>query len=146
MNDAMKLILLVEDNPDDVSLVMHAFKRLGIMNPVAVVRDGVEALDFLFARNAYHARKKASSPLVILDLQLPKLDGLGVLKAIRENAQTSQLPVFILTSSKEDEDLISGYSLGIAGHIRKSVDFVEFSEAIKAFGSYWLVTAGANNA
>jgi len=139
MNDAMKPILLVEDNPDDVTLAMRAFKNSRVKNPVVVVRDGLEALDFLFARGAHSERAGAISPLVILDLNLPKLGGLGVLKAIRADARTQQLPVLILTSSKEDEDLISGYSLGVTTYLRKSVDFAEFVEAVKTLGTYWLV-------
>lgn len=139
MKGTMKLILLVEDNPDDVALAMRAFKHSRVMNPVEVVRDGVEALDFLFARGAYSKRAGAPSPMVILDLNLPKLSGLGVLKAIRADARTQQLPVLILTASKEDEDLLSGYSLGVTSFLRKSVDFAEFVEAVKTLGTYWLM-------
>jgi len=138
MNEASKTILLVEDNDDDVALTLRAFKRSHLMNPVAVVRDGVEALDFLFARGA-HADKGAALPtLVILDLKLPKLDGLGVLKAMRAEARTSLLPTVILTSSKEEQDVIAGYSLGANSYVRKPVDFAEFLEAVKILGIYWL--------
>ena len=140
MSDANRVILLVEDNPDDVTLTLRAFKRSHVMNPVAVARDGIEALDFLFARGAHGDRAGALLPaLVILDLKLPKLDGLGVLKAIRQDERTRLLPVVILTSSKEEQDLISGYSLGANSYVRKPVDFAEFVEAVKVLGIYWLM-------
>lgn len=140
MNDANKAILLVEDNPDDATLTLRAFKRSHVMNEIAVVRDGIEALDFLFARGDYEGRAAAPLPtLVILDLKLPKLDGLGVLKAIRADERTRLLPVVILTSSKEEQDLISGYSLGANSYVRKPVDFNEFLEAVKVLGIYWLM-------
>jgi len=140
MSDANKVILLVEDNADDAALTLRAFKRSHVMNTIAVARDGIEALDFLFARGAYADRADAPPPtLVILDLKLPKLDGLGVLKAIRADERTRFLPVVILTSSKEEQDLISGYSLGANSYVRKPVDFVEFAEAVKVLGIYWLM-------
>ena len=140
MNDANKIILLVEDNPDDAALTLRAFKRSHLINPIAVARDGIEALDFLFARGAYSERAGAALPtLVILDLKLPKLDGLGVLKAIRADERTRFLPVVILTSSKEEQDLISGYALGANSYVRKPVDFAEFQEAVKVLGMYWLM-------
>ena len=136
-----KTILLVEDNPDDEKLTIRAFKKSNIMNPIAVARDGVEALDFLFARGAYSERAGAPLPtLVVLDLKLPKLDGLGVLKAVRANDRTKLIPVVILTSSKEEQDLIAGYQLGANSYVRKPVDFVEFMEAAKLIGIYWLMT------
>jgi two-component system response regulator len=132
MSDSNRVILLVEDNPDDATLTLRAFKRSHIMNPVAVVRDGVEALDFLFARGVHGDRAGEPLPtLVILDLKLPKLDGLGVLKALRGDERTRLLPVVILTSSKQEQDLISGYSLGANSYVRKPVDFAEFLEAVK---------------
>jgi two-component system response regulator len=139
MNDAMKIILLVEDSPGDVALALHAFERCRIMNPVVVVRDGVEALDFLFARGAHSGRAGAPPPMIILDLKLPKLDGLSVLKAIREDPRIQQEPVIILTSSKEEEDRVSGYTLGITKYLRKPVDPAEFIEALKALGACWLM-------
>jgi two-component system response regulator len=140
MNDSNKVILLVEDNPDDVALTLRAFKRSHLMNPMAVARDGIEALDFLFARGAHAERAGAALPtLVILDLKLPKLDGLGVLKAMRADPRTQYLPVVILTSSKEEQDLISGYALGANSYVRKPVDFAEFLEAVKVLGIYWLM-------
>lgn len=140
MNDDSKIILLVEDNPDDVALTLRAFKRSHLMNPITVARDGVEALDFLFARNAHANRASQPLPtLIILDLKLPRLDGLGVLKAIRAEERTRFLPVVILTSSKEEQDLISGYALGANSYVRKPVDFAEFLEAAKVLGIYWLM-------
>jgi two-component system response regulator len=140
MTAADKIILLVEDNPDDAKLTLRAFKQSNIANPIAVARDGVEALDFLFARGAYSERVGKPLPtLIILDLKLPRLDGLGVLKAIRADARTKLVPVVILTSSKEEQDLISGYSLGANSYVRKPVDFAEFLEAAKSLGIYWLM-------
>jgi len=139
MNEENKTILLVEDNPDDVALTLRAFKRSHLMNPLAVARDGVEALDFLFARGAHAGRAGAPLPtLVILDLKLPKLDGLGVLKALRADTRTALLPTVILTSSKEEQDVVSGYSFGANSYVRKPVDFTEFVEAVKVLGLYWL--------
>ncbi|MBV8124430.1 MAG: response regulator [Burkholderiaceae bacterium] len=139
MSDENKIILLVEDNPDDVVLTLRAFKRSNLMNPIVVVRDGVEALDYLFARGAHAGRDGASLPtLVILDLKLPKLDGLGVLKALRADARTALLPTVILTSSKEEQDVVSGYAFGANSYVRKPVDFTEFVEAVKVLGLYWL--------
>jgi two-component system response regulator len=140
MSETSKDILLVEDNADDVTLTLRAFKRSHVMNTIAVARDGIEALDFLFARGAYENRAGAPLPtLIILDLKLPKLDGLGVLKALRADKRTRLLPVVILTSSKEEQDLISGYSLGANSYVRKPVDFAEFVEAVKVLGIYWLM-------
>jgi two-component system response regulator len=140
VTEANKVILLVEDNPDDEALTLRAFKRSHVMNPIAVARDGIEALDFLFARGAFSERIGAPLPtLVILDLKLPKLDGLGVLKALRADSRTQLIPVVILTSSKEEQDLISSYSLGANSYVRKPVDFTEFQEAVKILGIYWLM-------
>jgi two-component system response regulator len=140
MSNTNKVILLVEDNPDDVELTLRAFKRSHLMNPIVVARDGIEALDFLFARGPHAERANAPLPtLAILDLKLPKLDGLGVLKAIRADQRTALLPVVILTSSKEEQDMVSGYSLGANSYVRKPVDFTEFLEAVKVLGIYWLM-------
>lgn len=139
MSEESKTILLVEDNPDDVALTLRAFKRSHLMNPLVVARDGVEALDFLFARGAHADRADLPLPtLVILDLKLPKLDGLGVLKALRADPRTTLLPTIILTSSKEQQDIVDGYSFGANSYVRKPVDFVEFVEAVKVLGLYWL--------
>ena len=141
MDQMSKTILLVEDNPDDAKLTLRAFKRNNMLNPIVVARDGVEALDFLFARGAYAERAGKPPPtLIILDLKLPKLDGLGVLKAVRGDERTQLIPVVILTSSKEEQDLIQGYSLGANSYVRKPVDFAEFQEAVKLLGIYWLMT------
>jgi two-component system response regulator len=140
MNDPSKVILLVEDNPDDEALTLRALRRSHLLNPIAVARDGVEALDFLFARGAHAGRAGEPPPtLVVLDLKLPRLDGLGVLKAIRADARTRFMPVVILTSSQEERDLISGYELGANSYVRKPVDFNEFLEAAKVLGIYWLM-------
>ena len=141
MDQMSKTILLVEDNPDDAKLTLRAFKRNNMLNPVVVAPDGVEALDFLFARGAYAERAGKPPPtLIILDLKLPKLDGLGVLKAVRDDERTKLIPVVILTSSKEDQDLVQGYSLGANSYVRKPVDFTEFQEAVRLLGIYWLMT------
>jgi two-component system response regulator len=131
------VILLVEDNPDDEALTLRAFKKSNLGNEIVVARDGVEALDYLFGTSAQdlgHLPK-----LVLLDLKLPKLDGLEVLERIRADERTKLLPVVILTSSKEQEDLIKSYSLGANSYIRKPVDFNQFINAIQQLGLYWLV-------
>lgn len=135
-----KRILLVEDNPDDVALAIRAFKKNNIANEVKVIGDGEEALDFLFARGIYTG--EASQPLpevMLLDLKLPKVEGLEVLRQIRAYPRTHLLPVVILTSSHEDRDLVAGYSLGANSYIQKPVDFNQFTEAIRQLGMYWLV-------
>jgi two-component system response regulator len=133
-------ILLVEDNPDDVDLTLRAFQKNNIANEVIVARDGVEALDYLFARGSHANRDPARSPsVVLLDLKLPRLDGLEVLGQIRADGRTKLLPVVILTSSKEEQDLIKGYALGANSYIRKPVDFAQFMEAVRQLGLYWLV-------
>ncbi|HXV97247.1 MAG TPA: response regulator [Anaerolineae bacterium] len=135
-----KTILLVEDNPDDEVLGLRALKKNNIGNKVIVRRDGVGALDFLFGRGADEGRNLNEMPQVILlDLKLPKLNGLEVLRQIRANERTKLLPVVILTTSKEEQDLIDSYSLGANGYIRKPVDFVQFTEAVRQLGLYWLV-------
>jgi two-component system, response regulator len=135
-----RAILLVEDNPRDEELTLRALKKSNIVNPVFVARDGVEALDYLFARGPHAGRAESALPqLVLLDLKLPKLDGLEVLKALRLDERTKLLPVVILTSSVEEQDLIRGYSLGANSYVRKPVDFVQFSEAVRQLGLYWLV-------
>jgi len=140
MDQMSKIILLVEDNPDDVKLTLRAFKRNNMLNPIAVARDGIEALDFLFARGAYADRAGKPLPtLIILDLKMPRLDGLGVLKAIRADERTRLIPVVILTTSKEDQDLVNSYSLGANSYVRKPVDFAEFLESARILGIYWLM-------
>jgi two-component system response regulator len=136
----MNEILLVEDNPDDVDLTLRAFRKSKIANHVVVVRDGVEALDYLFATGAYTARDPSMLPqVVLLDLKLPRLGGLQVLERVRANPKTKLLPIVILTSSTEEGDRLSGYSRGANSYIRKPVDFQEFVEAIAHIGLYWLL-------
>lgn len=135
-----KTILLVEDNPDDEALTLRALKKNNITNKVAVVRDGVEALDYLFGTGPYEGQEPTVLPAVILlDLRLPKLDGLEVLKRIRAHPRTILLPVVILTTSKEEQDIINGYSFGANSYVRKPVDFVQFVEAVNQLGLYWLL-------
>jgi CheY-like chemotaxis protein len=135
-----KVILLVEDNPDDEALTVRALKKNYVLNEVAVARDGVEALEFLFGEGAYADRDLSTMPQVILlDLKLPKLDGLGVLRRLRADPRTKLLPVVLLTSSTEEEDLLKGYGLGANSYVRKPVDFDKFKEAIRQLSLYWLV-------
>ena len=134
------MILLVEDNPDDEELTLMAFRQSLILNPVQVARDGVEAIDFLFGTGAHAGRDLSVMPtMILLDLKLPKLDGFEVLRRIRSDERTRLLPVIILTSSKEDQDLVESYSLGCNSYIRKPVDFTQFSEAARQLGVYWLL-------
>jgi two-component system response regulator len=140
MEQMSKIILLVEDNPDDARLTLRAFKRNNMANPIVVVGDGVEALDFLFARGIYAERAGKPLPmLIILDLKLPRLDGLGVLKAVRGDERTKLIPVVVMTSSKEEQDLVHSYALGANSYVRKPVDFTEFLEAVRVVGVYWLM-------
>jgi two-component system response regulator len=133
-------ILLVEDNPDDIELTMRAFRKNNIANSVVVARDGVEALDYLFGRGAYAGRNTAETPrLILLDLKMPKMDGLHVLEHLRADERTKLTPVVILTSSKEDRDLIASYKSGANSYVRKPVDFNEFLEAVRSIGLYWLL-------
>lgn len=135
-----RFILLVEDNPDDAALTLRAFKKVNIANQVIVCRDGAEALDFLFARNAYSDRDPTLQPSVILlDLKLPKIDGLEVLQELREKELTKHLRVVILTSSREEQDIIQSYDLGANSYIRKPVDFDKFLTAVGQLGLYWLL-------
>jgi len=134
-----KMILLVEDNPDDVVLTQRALKKQNIANRVVVTQDGAEALDFLFATGGFAGRDTTVMPdLVLLDLKLPKTSGLEVLRSIRVNARTSLLPVVVLTTSDEEKDLINCYTSGCNSYIRKPVDFTQFVEAVRALGQYWL--------
>lgn len=131
-----KIILLVEDNPDDEELTLRALQKNNILNEVRVARDGQEALDYFFGANAANNPEPS---IVLLDLKLPKVDGLEVLRRIRGDERTRTQPVVILTSSKEEQDLLTGYRLGVNSYIRKPVDFVQFMEAVKQLGLYWLV-------
>jgi len=135
-----KIIFLVEDNPDDVVLTERALKKTHILNKLVVARDGAEALEYIFGTGNYSGRDMSKMPeVILLDLKLPKIDGLEVLKKIRADMRTKLLPVVILTSSKEENDLINGYSLGANSYIRKPVNFNQFAEAIRQLGLYWLV-------
>jgi two-component system response regulator len=135
-----KAILLVEDNPDDEALALRALKKNHILNEVVVARDGAAALEYLFGTGAPPARDADDVPqLVLLDLKLPKIDGLEVLRRIRADARTKFVPVVILTSSKEEQDLIAGYGSCANSYIRKPVDFTQFTEAVRQIGMYWLV-------
>lgn len=135
-----KYVLLVEDNPDDVALTRRAFKKSNIANEMVVATDGVEALDFLFGTGAHEGRDTSRMPeVVLLDLKLPKVDGLEVLRRLRGDERTSLLPVVILTSSKEKQDMLRGYALGANSYVRKPVDFIEFTEAVRELGLYWLI-------
>jgi two-component system response regulator len=133
-------ILLVEDNPTDEKLTLRAFKQSGVANEVTVVRDGAEALDYLFATGPYAGRDLDDAPaVVLLDLKLPRIDGLEVLRRIRADERTKLQPVVILTASKEDEDVTRGYELGANAYVRKPVDFAEFAIASHAVGLFWLL-------
>lgn len=135
-----KVILLVEDNPDDEALAIRALKRHHIGNEIVIARDGVEALDYLFATGMYAQRDINSKPtVVLLDLKLPRVDGLEVLRRLREDERTRLMPVVVLTTSSEEQDLLDSYSLGCNSYIRKPVDFLQFSEAIRQLGMYWLL-------
>ena len=134
------MILLVEDNPDDEALTLRALKKNNILNEVVVARDGVEALDFLFGTGAHAGRDLARMPeVILLDINLPRINGLEVLEKIRANERTKLLPVVILTTSNEERDKLKSYTLGANSFIRKPVDFQQFSEAIRHLGIYWLL-------
>ena len=135
-----RTILLVEDNQSDIELTKRALKREHILNDIKVVEDGREALDYMFGTGTYEGRDLSIMPtLILLDLKLPIIDGLEVLRRIRANPLTHRQVVVILTSSKEEQDILAGYNLGVNGYIRKPVDFLQFAEAIKYLGLYWLV-------
>lgn len=140
MTDRQIEILLVEDNPDDVELTLHALRKENLANHIHVARDGEEALDFLFC-NGPHADRSFERPprLVLLDLKLPKVDGMEVLRRLKEDSRTRSIPVVILTSSKEERDLVQGYGLGANSYIQKPVDFDQFRNTVKSAGLYWLV-------
>ncbi len=141
MKDAKdKIILLIEDNPDDAALTLRALKKNNIKNDVVVVHDGAEALDYLFGTGSYAGRDLTVLPQVtLLDLKLPKVDGLEVLRRLRANELTRLLPVVILTSSNEEQDRASGYGLGANSYVRKPIDFGQFTDAVKQLGLYWLI-------
>lgn len=140
MADEAGIILLIEDNPDDVELTRRALSRSNVANELVVVTDGAEALDYLFARGEYAARDMSATPaVVLLDLKLPKIDGLEVLRRIRSDERTRLLPVVILTSSNQENDIRDSYELGANSYVRKPVDFEQFVEATTTLGLYWLV-------
>ena len=135
-----KVILVVEDNPRDEALTLRALKKSNIVNDVVVVRDGVEALDFLFGTGTHAGRDTTELPqMVLLDLKLPKVDGLEVLRQLRSDERTRRLPVVIFTSSSEEEDMIKSYNLGANSYVRKPVEFDQFLEATRQLGIYWLL-------
>lgn len=140
MNTEALDILLVEDSQDDVDLALHTLRREKLANNILVVRDGEEALDFLFCRGAFAERSFDHPPkLVLLDLKLPKVDGMELLKQIKSDPRTKTIPVVVMTSSKEERDLVASYHLGANSYIQKPVDFEEFREMVKTVGLYWLV-------
>lgn len=135
-----KVILLAEDNPDDVQLTLRALKKSKIMNEVVIAQDGVEALDYLFGIGKYSGRDTKILPqVVLLDLKMPKMDGLEALQRIRSDERTKLLPVVVLTTSSEDKDRVESYKLGANSYIRKPVDFNQFADAVQQLGLYWLV-------
>ena len=133
-------ILLIEDNPDDVELTLHAFKKNHMANDIVVATDGAEGLDYLFGTGKYAGRDADETPaLILLDLQLPKIGGLEVLRKVREDERTKRIPVVILTTSDEEEDIINGYDRGCNSYLRKPVDFTEFMNSVKQLEVYWMV-------
>lgn len=134
-------ILLVEDNDDDVELTVHAFQRSRVANEIIVLRDGEAALDYLFARGAYDGREREEHPaLVLLDLKLPGISGLEVLRDLRAHEETRRIPIVILTTSDDEADIVKGYNLGVNSYIRKPVGFDAFTKVVDQLGLYWLVT------
>ncbi len=140
MSEEIVEILLVEDNPDDMELTLHALKRHNVTNRIEVVRDGAEALEFIFCTGAYADRSIENHPrLILLDLGLPKVDGLEVLRRIKEDQRTRDIPVVVLSSSREGPDIARAYELGVNSYIIKPVDFEQFSESVRQLGLYWLL-------
>lgn len=132
-------ILLVEDNPNDLELTLHALKKHRLVNHIRVARDGAEALDFIFRTGDYATRTEGNPRLILLDLKLPKVDGLEVLKQIRTNPQTRLIPIVVMTTSHEDRDIMTSYELGVNSYIVKPVDFEQFVQAMQHLGFYWLL-------
>ena len=140
MSDHQVQILLVEDNPNDIKLALHAFKIHKLANDVHVVRDGAEALEYIFGTDRYADRNVADGPkLVLLDLKLPLVDGIEVLRRIKTDQQTCMIPVVVMTSSNEDRDMVESYKLGVNSYIRKPVDFNQFTDVVRQLGYYWLL-------
>jgi two-component system response regulator len=140
LNSGSVEILLVEDNPADVELTLHAFKHSNLANSVQVVRDGAEALDFIWQTGPYAGRQPDDNPKVILlDLKLPKVDGLEVLKRIKADPEKAMIPVVVLTSSAEERDIVESYRLGVNSYIVKPVDFEQFTQSVRTLGMYWLL-------
>jgi two-component system response regulator len=138
MNYRGLVVLIVEDNPNDLDLILHTFGKARITNPVEVARDGQAALDYIFCRGVHAGREPIPPRLILLDLRLPKIDGMEVLRAIKADPHTHAIPVVILTASREERDLIEGYHLGANSYIEKPVDFVQFQKVIREMGRYWL--------
>lgn len=138
-NSDTKRILLIEDNEDDIELTIMALRTKNIVNEIDVVHDGIEALEYLFYRGKYKDRSSNNPILILLDLQLPKINGLEVLKHLRENKDTNMIPITIFTSSKEENDIIKSYNIGASSFVRKPVDADNFNEAIEQLGLYWLL-------
>lgn len=136
---ADKTILVVEDDPDDLALILRSLKQFSVRNEIATARDGVEALDYLFRTGPHEGREAVDPVVVLLDLKLLKIDGLEVLRRLREDERTKQLPVVVLTSSDEEKDIVRSYELGCNSYVRKPVEFAEFSEAVNRLGLYWLL-------
>lgn len=132
-------ILLVEDNPDDVELTLHALKKNNIVNPVKIARDGQQALDYLFYKGEYQSADHELPNVILLDLKLPKVDGIEVLQKVKSDRRTKLIPVVVLTSSKEESDLLKSYDLGVNSYIRKPVDFDKFVETVRQIGFYWML-------
>jgi CheY-like chemotaxis protein len=139
MQNQLTQILLVEDNPDDVELTLHALKRNNILNPVHIARDGSAAIDYLFYKGDYAQSEHALPSLILLDLKLPKVDGIEILQRIKHDRKLKLIPVVILTSSKEESDIVKSYDFGVNSYIRKPVDFEQFVETVRQIGFYWLL-------
>jgi CheY-like chemotaxis protein len=139
MKTDIRTILLAEDNSNDVELTLAAFRENHLLNDIVVTRDGAETLDYLFRRNTYDSRANGNPALILLDLKMPKVDGLEVLRTIKSDAKLRTIPVVILTSSRQEQDLLRSYNLGVNAYVVKPVDFREFVDAVKALGGFWAV-------